>query len=88
MIGVSADSQETNQRFAKSLGLEFPLLGDSGGAVIKAYKAGWPLIGLAQRVTYLIGSDHKIRSARHSELDADSHVTSSCQLVVASGPPE
>jgi peroxiredoxin Q/BCP len=81
VIGVSADTQETSDRFAQSLGLGFPLLGDSKGEVIKAYKVGWPLIGLAQRVTYLIGKDRKISSARHAELDADSHVANSCELV-------
>jgi peroxiredoxin len=36
VIGVSADSQETQDRFAKSLELPYPLVGDPVGTVREA----------------------------------------------------
>ena len=42
--------------------------------IASAYEVRWPLIGLARRVTYLVGKDHKLRLAFHSELDVAAHV--------------
>jgi peroxiredoxin len=41
----------------------------------------WPLIGLARRVTYVIGPDRRIRDVIRGELDADHHVAEACALV-------
>jgi len=76
---VSADSQQRNEDFRKSLELPYPLVGDPGGAILRAYKVRWPLVGLAQRVSYVVGRDRKIESAYHSELDADAHVARACE---------
>lgn len=74
MIGVSADKPETAARFAESLDLPYPLVGDPQGDILRAYKVRWPLVGLAQRVSYVIGRDRRIESAYHSELHAKAHV--------------
>ena len=74
MVGVSSDSQETNDRFGKSLDLPYPLVGDPGGRIARAFGVRWPLIGLARRASVLVGQDGKVRAAFHSELDADAHV--------------
>lgn len=55
-------------------------MGDPEGKILCAYRVRWPLVGLAQRVTYVIGRDKKIRGAHHSELDAGSHVAQACSL--------
>jgi thioredoxin-dependent peroxiredoxin len=81
VIGVSADSQETQDRFAKSLELPFPLVGDPEGKVREAYGVKWPLFGLARRATFVIGKDRRIRLVHRAERDVESHVTEACQLV-------
>ena len=78
MIGVSADSQETNDRFRKSLDLPFALVGDPEGTILRAYRVRWPLVGLAQRVTYAIGKNRRILLAFHSELRPAAHAEKVC----------
>jgi peroxiredoxin Q/BCP len=75
VVGVSSDSQATNDRFRTSLDLTYPLVGDKGGRIARAYGVRWPLIGLARRASFLVGRDGKVRSALHSERHAESHVT-------------
>jgi peroxiredoxin Q/BCP len=84
VVGVSKDPQETSDRFRRSLDLPYPLVGDAKGAILRAYKVRWPLVGLARRVTYVVGRDRKIRQALHSEFDIDSHLAMSCAC--AAGP--
>jgi peroxiredoxin Q/BCP len=81
VIGVSADAQETQDRFAKSLELPFALLGDPDGKVRSAYGVKWPLFGFAKRVTFVIGRDRKIRLVHRAERDVDSHVAHACEVV-------
>ena len=83
MIGVSKDDQETSERFRKSLDLPFPMVGDSSGAILRAYRVRWPLIGLARRVTYVVGHDRRIRSAYESQHHVDHHVAQACAVVGA-----
>ena len=84
MVGVSSDSQQRNDEFARSLELPYPLVGDPEGRILSAYKAKWPVIGMAQRVSYVIGRDGRVREAYRSELDADSHVAQACSVLSAS----
>lgn len=81
MVGVSGDSREKNDRFQESLGLPFVLVGDPEGKILRAYKVRWPLIGLAQRVTYVIGSDKKVEMAFRSETDMTAHAAQACEFV-------
>jgi len=83
VIGVSADDTETAERFRASLELPFPVLGDPEGRILRAYKVRWPLVGLAQRVSYVIGRNRRIRHAYRSELDAESHVAQACEFLAA-----
>lgn len=80
-MGVSGDSQELNDRFRESLGLPFPLVGDPDGVILRAYKVRWPLIGTAQRVTYVVSPKGQIRVAFHSEFKFDAHVAKACEAV-------
>jgi peroxiredoxin len=81
VIGVSADTQERNDAFAKSLGLSYPLVGDPKGEVLRAYGARWPVLGLARRVSYVVGRDGRIEKVFHGELDAEAHVQEACAFV-------
>jgi peroxiredoxin Q/BCP len=75
VIGVSADTPERAASFRQSLEVPYPMVGDPQGAILRSYKVRWPLLGLAQRVSYLIGRDRRIQSAYHSELNAKAHIT-------------
>jgi peroxiredoxin Q/BCP len=81
VVGISADSQETNDRFRRSLDLPFPLVGDPEGTILRAYRVRWPLIGLAQRVTYAVGQNARILLAFHSELNVSAHAAKACDAV-------
>ena len=78
---MSADSQETQDRFAASLQLPFPLVGDPEGAIRDGFGVKWPLFGLARRVTFVVGKDRRIRHVYKAELDAESHAVEACSLV-------
>ncbi len=81
MIGVSADTQATNDEFARSLELPYPLVGDASGEILRAYKVRWPVLGLARRVTYVIGPKRRIELAFASQFDAEAHIAQTCALV-------
>jgi peroxiredoxin Q/BCP len=83
VVGVSSDTQETNDRFRESLGLPFPLVGDPKGEILRAYDVRWPLVGIAQRVTYAIGRNRKVLLAFHSELQMKAHAAEACGVVAA-----
>jgi peroxiredoxin Q/BCP len=82
VIGVSPDPQETSDRFREREKLPFLLVGDPEGRITKAYRVRWPLIGLVQRVTYVIGPHKEIRIAFHSELQPEAHASQACQALV------
>jgi peroxiredoxin len=84
IVGVSADTQERNDAFAKSLGLDYPLVGDPRGEILRAYGARWPVLGLARRVSYVIGSDGRVMSAFQSERDPEAHVQEACRVIPSS----
>jgi thioredoxin-dependent peroxiredoxin len=75
IVGVSADNEERSRRFAEELDLTYPLVADPKGEVLRAYGVRWPIVGLAQRTTYVVGRDRKIRMAFHSERDVEKHLT-------------
>lgn len=81
VVGVSGSTQETNDRFRKSLGLPYPLVGDPDGTILKAYRVRWPFIGVAKRVTYVIGRDRRVRRAYRNELDMTAHAAQACEVV-------
>jgi peroxiredoxin len=78
VVGVSRDPQDKSDRFRQSLGLPFPLVGDPDGAILRAYKVRWPILGLARRVTYLIAKNRAVRLAFHSEFNIGAHVSKTC----------
>jgi peroxiredoxin len=83
VVGVSADPQGKNDRFAKSLDLPYPLVGDAEGRILRAWGVRWPLVGLARRASFLVGRDRKVRAAFRSEMDPDAHVTEALEAARA-----
>jgi peroxiredoxin len=73
VVGVSTDDPGQLQRFHAEQDLPYPLVSDASGEITRAYRARWPIVGLARRVTYLIGPDRKIRLAFRSERDVRAH---------------
>jgi peroxiredoxin Q/BCP len=81
VIGVSSDRQDVADRFAESLDVTFPMRGDPQGEILKAYGVRIPVLGVARRVTYVIGKDTRVRHAHESQFDAESHVVEACAFV-------
>jgi len=86
VIGVSGDPQDVNDRFRESLDLPYTLVGDPERKIIRAYDVRWPVIGMTQRVTYVISSDRKVRIAFHSELDMGAHSAAACRALAQTPP--
>ncbi len=85
MLGISRDDADTLRRFRDELGLPFDLVSDDNGAIIKAYGVAWPVIGLARRVTFVIGRDRRVTSVHSSEWAPASHAAHACQFLAGSG---
>jgi peroxiredoxin Q/BCP len=75
LVGISLDSSESHDRFAKKFNLPFPLLADDGGTVAKRYDSYWSFlfIHVARRHTFIIDPlgriakiYRKVDSATHS----------------------
>jgi peroxiredoxin Q/BCP len=62
LVGISADSQESQKEFHSKHNLSFDLLSDSNGVALSAYGVKLPLIGLARRTTFIVGPDLVVRS--------------------------
>jgi peroxiredoxin Q/BCP len=59
-FAASVDSQESNQDFARSMGVDYPLLSDPGKSVAKAYGVVDEDQPFASRWTFYIGLDGRI----------------------------
>jgi peroxiredoxin Q/BCP len=59
---ASVDDNETNTKFAQSLGLDFPILSDPTKATAKAYGVFNPDRSVANRWTFYIGPDGVIKA--------------------------
>jgi peroxiredoxin Q/BCP len=81
VVGVSVDSLETQCEFAKSLRADFPMIGDDDRKVSKAFDVLWPLIGKAQRVTYVIDREGVVRGVFHHEVRVGKHLGDAQALV-------
>jgi thioredoxin-dependent peroxiredoxin len=81
VVGVSDDSVERHEAFAKRHGLEFKLLSDVGGRVREAYGVGKTLGLIKGRVTFVIDRDRVIRHVFRSQLAARRHVDEAIQCV-------
>lgn len=74
IVGVSTDAQATQCEFAEKEGVPFPLLADPDQAIARAYGVKWPLLKVAQRVTFVLDAEGRVAARIHHELSADRHV--------------
>jgi peroxiredoxin Q/BCP len=56
-------------------------VGDTDGSIRRAYDVRWPIVGIAKRVTYVIGQDRRILSAFRNERDMTAHTAHACDIV-------
>jgi peroxiredoxin Q/BCP len=60
IVGISTDSVETQRRFKEQYSLPYPLLSDGDGAVARVYGGVVPIVGVANRATFVVGKDGRI----------------------------
>jgi peroxiredoxin Q/BCP len=75
VIGISADSLESHNRFAKRFRLPFLLLSDSGGSVRSRYGVSWTFGLIPGRATFLIDKQGIVRHVFSSQFQPNKHVT-------------
>ncbi|GJQ12448.1 hypothetical protein GpartN1_g4304.t1 [Galdieria partita] len=74
IFGISSDTVECHQSFAKKNHLSFPLLSDRGGNVRKLYGVPNTMFILPGRCTYIIDSNGIIRHIYSSQVKFANHV--------------
>ena len=62
VVGISVDSVETQKRFKAENQLPFPLLSDAGGKVASQYGGTMPVVGVANRATFVLDQDGTVKS--------------------------
>jgi peroxiredoxin Q/BCP len=60
IVGISTDSVETQRRFKEQYQLPYPLLSDGDGAVARRYGGVVPIVGVANRATFVVAQDGRI----------------------------
>lgn len=60
-MGISTDDVETQRKFKEQYALPFPLLSDADGKVARKYGGVVPIVGVANRVTFVIGRDGTVK---------------------------
>ncbi len=74
VVGVSADSVNSHQRFADHHGLTYPLLSDPDNAMRRSFGVPRAMGLLPGRSTYVIDTEGTIRHVHHSQLNPVGHV--------------
>jgi len=74
LFAASCDSAETNRRFAKALGLDYPVLSDPDKGVATAYGVVHEGRAYPERWTFIINIDGTILDVMR-EVDTGSHGT-------------
>jgi peroxiredoxin len=67
VLGISVDSHHANTAFAKSLGLDFPLLSDFSREASAAYGVLVPAAGFSGRALFVVDRDGRIAWREISE---------------------
>jgi peroxiredoxin Q/BCP len=88
VIGVSADSVDSHQRFAAHHRLPFTLLSDAGGAVARLYDVHRTLGLWPGRVTFVIDTEGVIRHVFTSATQIDRHISEAAGIVRELGAAE
>ncbi|MDO9153772.1 MAG: peroxiredoxin, partial [Paludibacter sp.] len=82
IIGISAQSVESHQAFAKKHRLNYTLLSDSGNKVRKLFGVPGSFFGLIPgRVTYVINKEGKVVYLFNSQIQAEKHVDEALKVL-------
>ena len=81
VVGISTDAQDVLDRFRAERKLPFALVADPAARITREYRACWPVIRVARRVTYLVGRDRTIRLAFRSEREVAAHAAKVLEAV-------
>mgnify|MGYP001158818844 CR=1 FL=1 len=81
VIGISPDSDDSHDAFAKNHNLPFSLVSDRDGQLRKLYDVPRTLGMLPGRITYVIDREGIVRHAFNSQLRARKHVDEAVRLV-------
>ncbi len=81
VVGVSSDAEQDHAGFADNHRLPFVLLSDPSKKVRKLYKVPNTLLFIPGRVTYVIGTDRKIRMAFNSMFKPEEHIQEALQAL-------
>jgi thioredoxin-dependent peroxiredoxin len=77
VIGISDDSHESHQKFAKAYSLGFPLLSDPDHQLAKRYGATnllTAVLGRVSRTTFVIDKSGRVAAVIKSQLSAGAHL--------------
>ena len=83
VIGISADSEETHQQFAKRNRLQFVLLSDKDGAVRKRYGVPATFGLIPGRVTYVIDKQGIVQHIFSSQFTPEKHIEEALKTLQA-----
>lgn len=61
VVGISVDSVATQKKFKEELKVPYQLLSDEGGKVAAQYGGKMPVIGVANRATFVIDQDGTVK---------------------------
>ncbi|NPV35889.1 MAG: peroxiredoxin [Bacteroidales bacterium] len=82
VVGISPDSFDSHQVFAKKHGIAYPLLSDPEGKIRKLYQVPRDFLGLLPgRVTYVIDRNGIIRGVFRSAFQFKRHVEEALQML-------
>lgn len=81
VIGISSDTADSHEQFAKQNKLPFILLSDQGGAVRKRFGVPSTLGVVPGRVTYVIDQQGVVRYIFNSLLAPQKHVTEALKIL-------
>jgi peroxiredoxin len=73
IVGISTDDHDTQCAFARSLQANFPMIGDSDGAISRAYGVLWPIIARPKRFTFVVDRALKVLAIFRHELQVGKH---------------
>jgi peroxiredoxin Q/BCP len=82
VVGVSPDGVESHQNFVKQLVLGFPLAADPDKRIMKLFGVR-SILGIVDRVTFVIDRQKVIRHVERSLLDVDRHAAAALETLMA-----
>ena len=59
-LAVSTDDNETQAKFKAKMEAQFPFVADPGGKLVSLFGVKAPVVTMATRATFVIGTDRKI----------------------------